>query len=81
MSVVDVVAQDISYWHLIAEASLVVKLVMLILVGAIWAALVIIFNRMQVLGKAKRAFFRFEDKLPLVFLVLHQRKYHFYHHC
>jgi biopolymer transport protein TolQ len=62
VSVVDVVAQDISYWHLIAEASLVVKLVMLILVGAIWSALVIIFNRMQVLGKAKRTFFRFEDK-------------------
>ena len=54
--------EDMSYWSLISEASLVVQLIMLILLVSVWAVFVIVFNRVQVLGSASRTFVRFEDK-------------------
>ncbi|ASP40927.1 protein TolQ [Bacterioplanes sanyensis] len=51
-----------SIMHLIASASLVVQLVMLLLLAASVASWVIIFQRGRLLGSAKQAMRQFEDR-------------------
>ncbi|HHX34136.1 MAG TPA: protein TolQ [Gammaproteobacteria bacterium] len=53
---------QMSMWNLISNASLVVQLVMLILVGASIASWVLIFQRSQLLRAARNSLNTFEDR-------------------
>ncbi|MEJ2043878.1 MAG: protein TolQ [Reinekea sp.] len=53
---------QISYWHLISDASLLVKLVMLILVGLSVTTWVFIFERRNVMNNAFKKFSKFEER-------------------
>lgn len=55
-------AHSMEIWTLIANATWVVKIVMLLLVGASVVSWVLIVNRMQVLGRAGNAAREFEDR-------------------
>ncbi len=54
--------EQISYWHLIVDASLLVKLVMLTLVGLSVTTWVFIFERRNVMNDALRKFTSFEER-------------------
>ena len=54
--------ETLSYWHLIADASLLVKLVMLVLVGLSIATWVFVFERRKVMNKASSKFTEFEER-------------------
>ena len=54
--------EPMTLWSLIASASLVVKLVMIILVAAVFASWVIIIQRQRVLNAAKESYDDFEDR-------------------
>jgi len=56
------VAEQISYWHLIADASLLVKIVMLILVGLSVSTWVFIFERRTVMSDTFKKFSMFEER-------------------
>lgn len=53
---------ELSVWHLIANAGVLVQLVMLLLVAASVMSWALIFQRLQVFRKAKRAQLAFEDR-------------------
>ncbi len=55
-------AEQISYWHLIADASLLVKIVMLILVGLSVSTWVFIFERRTVMSDTFKKFSMFEER-------------------
>ena len=55
-------AEQISYWHLIVDASLLVKLVMLVLVGLSVATWVFIFERRSVMSDTFKKFSTFEER-------------------
>lgn len=55
-------AEQLSIWSLVVNASLLVKLVMLILVAASVASWVMIFERIQVFSKTEKVFSQFEEK-------------------
>ena len=53
---------ELSVWHLIANAGVLVQLVMLLLVAASVMSWALIFQRLQVFRKAKRAQLAFEER-------------------
>ncbi len=53
---------ELSVWHLIANAGVLVQLVMLLLVAASVLSWALIFQRLQVFRKAKRAQLAFEER-------------------
>ncbi|MDN3650273.1 protein TolQ [Reinekea marina] len=53
---------SLSYWHLISNASLLVKLVMLVLVGLSIATWVFIYERRKVMNTASAKFSEFEER-------------------
>ena len=53
---------ELSVWHLIANAGVLVQLVMLLLVAASVMSWALIFQRLQVCRKAKRAQLAFEER-------------------
>ncbi len=55
-------SESMSIWSLIIDASLVVQLVMLILVGLSFTSWYIIWRRKTILGAAKRSIVEFEDR-------------------
>lgn len=55
-------AEQLSYWQLIVDASLLVKLVMLTLVGLSIATWVFIFERRQVMNTSVSKFAEFEER-------------------
>jgi biopolymer transport protein TolQ len=56
------VGETLSYWHLIANASLLVKLVMLVLVGLSISTWVFVFERRKVMKAAATRFAEFEER-------------------
>ncbi|MFQ3231752.1 protein TolQ [Reinekea sp.] len=54
--------ETLSYWHLIANASLLVKLVMLVLVGLSISTWVFVFERRKVMKAAATRFAEFEER-------------------
>jgi len=56
------VEAELSVWHLIANAGVLVQLVMLLLVAASVMSWALIFQRLQVFRKAKRAQLAFEER-------------------
>lgn len=54
--------EELSYWQLIVDASLVVKLVMLTLVGLSVATWVFIFERFSVMRDSQKKFHAFEER-------------------
>jgi len=61
-AVVPITGQGLNYWHLIMEASLPVKAVMLLLLFASVASWTIIFRKQKVLGAALEESESFEDR-------------------
>lgn len=55
-------AEQMSFWSLVLNASLLVQLVMLILVLASLISWVMIFERIQVISRAKKLFLSFEER-------------------
>ena len=53
---------EVSVWYLISNAGVLVKLVMLLLVSASVISWALIFQRLQVFRKAKRAQLAFEER-------------------
>jgi biopolymer transport protein TolQ len=56
------VGETLSYWHLIANASLLVKLVMLVLVGLSISTWVFVFERRKVMNAASTKLTEFEER-------------------
>lgn len=54
--------ESLSVWHLVANASFVVQLVMALLLAAAFIAWMIIFQRMQVLRQARKHLVDFEER-------------------
>jgi biopolymer transport protein TolQ len=56
------VNESLSVWHLVANASVVVQIVMALLLAAAFMAWIIIFQRLQVLRVARRHMTEFEER-------------------